>query len=133
MSTVPVRPISVFGTNQPFTSTVHEYRSLFNVWIVILTAIFFFMVLSWYNVGLVLYSRFVQDDVNDTEKKSLNREILTTVGYAIFWTLIGILIYYIFNRAQLLGQGDRSVEGEHPLVRSDAIDISQSTLADIAV
>lgn len=139
MSAIPItgggaHPGGGFGAHQPFTSTVHEYHSIFNAWIVVLTAIFFFIILSWYNVGLILYSRFVRDNLDDKEAESLNREILITTGYAIFWTLIGILVYYVLNRMELLGRGDRGVESEHPVVQDEAINVSGDTsLADIAI
>jgi len=82
----------IFGQSaQPFTSTVHDYHSIFNVWIVILTAIFFFVVLSWYNVFLSLWSKIArQRDLTDKELQDLNGEILVTFIYAVFWTLLGI-------------------------------------------
>jgi len=111
----------IFGQSaHPFTSTVHDYHSIFNVWIVILTAIFFFVVLSWYNVFLSLWSKIArQRDLTDKELQDLNGEILVTFIYAVFWTLLGILVYYILDRSEKLDSGDDEIESEHPLIRGE--------------
>jgi len=116
----PIHGGAFAQSTQPFTSTVHDYHSIFNVWIVILTAIFFFVVLSWYNVFLSLWSKIArQRELTDKELQDLNGEILVTFIYAIFWTLLGILVYYILDRSEKLGSGDDEAESEHPLLRGE--------------
>ena len=42
-----------------FTSTLHKYHSALNIYLVIMTAILFFLVLSFYNFLLALYAIFI--------------------------------------------------------------------------
>ena len=51
--------------NPNFTSTLHQHQnSSFNLWLVILTAVFFFLILAWYNVFLAFYNYFIGHNPN---------------------------------------------------------------------
>jgi hypothetical protein len=108
-------------STHPLTSTLEpqQYHSSFNVWLVILIAIFFFLILSWYNVMLAIYNYLIGNNPNQVEDfDKINKfMIYATIGYAVLWTIIAIGIYYLFDYFRLLGN-DKSVD-THPLLRED--------------
>lgn len=108
-----------------FTSTLQH--SLFNVWLVLLTAIFFFLVLSWYNFFLSAYY-YVTDNTAflspDTECKqyTLRNQMIGTFFFALFWTFVAVLIYYILNNLGWLNVSKETANywQEHPVLRDEA-------------
>lgn len=104
----------------PFTSTLHNHEKakphLFNFWLVVFTAIIFFLVLSWYNVLSLFFSYF--GNHSDKKKKEIRDETLTALGFALVWTLITVLGYVILDENDLLN-GDEITE--HPLLTSEAV------------
>ena len=122
--------------SQAFTSTLHDhtYRPLFNVWLVVLTAIFFFLILSWYNFAFAIYNFYINP--NDTDREVLKNEILTSTGFLAVWTLVAVFVYLILNHFELLGSSDLDVTGEHPVLQDElrvARDVTIAGSADLAV
>lgn len=81
-----------------FTSTLTHIPS-FNIYIIIITALIFFTVLSWFNFVLAWYGTLI---TTDPEHKD---QTLVTFGYAIIWTIITIIIYTVMNTNDVLSYG----------------------------
>lgn len=103
MSARPV-PIVQHTSFIPITGQTHRYGEStelgVNIWIIILTAIIFYGVLSWYNFFLALYSWFIgsnPNNIDNPDEENFNTVILT-LGFAIFWTVVAILAYYFFQK-----------------------------------
>lgn len=121
-------------SRQPFTSTLHnDHRShptYFNIWIVILTAILFFVVLSWYNFVLATYNYLIGNNPNNLKNfNQLNfRNMIASLVFAIIWTLLSVVIYYILIPAIRTNQNEET-ESLHPLLRSEVRDIGRSDIS----
>lgn len=99
----------------PFTSTLHEEsaKPIINILTVILTAMFFFVVLGWFNFVIAWYDRLTTKD-----KKHKDRTLLD-LGFAILWTLLTFIVYYIIKY-----YGDNygtTTNSDHPLLTNDNI------------
>ncbi len=111
-----------------FTSTLTDQKmhtSPFNVWMILLTAIFFFTVLAWFNFTLAFYGTIIS---TDPEHKD---ETMSTFGFALVWTIVAIAIYYAMNSSGVLGGNGSS--DEHPLLRGEgraAIDPTNVGIGD---
>ena len=100
-----------------FTSTMTDHRGNipnFNYYIIILTAIIFFTVLAWFNFALAFYGTIISSESDNKD------ETLTTLGFAVMWTIIAIAIYYAMDWYGALGN-DKSNDG-HPLLRNEGND-----------
>ena len=107
-------------SHHPFTSTLHDMKhSSFNVWLVILTAIFFFLVLSIYNLVLSLYNLFIGNTSDDQTVEDLNTIALTTFGFFLVWLVITILTYLFLKYYNLLNSSNNNDSLEHPLLREE--------------
>lgn len=82
--------------HQPFTSTITPG---FNIWPVVLTALLFFTVLSWYNAFLALYEYYFQ---HDQDRDVLRNNLSTLVVFAVLWTVFAFLLYKFLNGNGLL-------------------------------
>ena len=102
----------------PFSSTLHNHEKakphLFNFWLVVFTAIIFFLVLSWYNVLSLFFSYFGKH--SEKRKEEIRNETLTALGFALVWTLITLFTYIIMDENGLL-EGDEI--SEHPILTSE--------------
>ena len=76
-----------------------------------MTALFFFTVLSWYNFILAVYVTLTTTDSSHQD------QTLQTLGFAILWTILVIVVYYLMFSSNLLESGING--GEHPLLRDD--------------
>ena len=179
-----------------FTSTMTDYSHIsgFNVWIILLTAIFFFTVLAWFNFVLAFYGTLIstysnnrdnrnskdnrdcQDNRNSKDNRDCHNnenhrdcqdnrdcqdyhnnrdskdnrdchdyhyhrdfqdnstdhtdQTLSTLGFAIIWTIIAIIMYYAMEWAQVLGSGGtKKKSDEHPLLPNE--DIISTNISDI--
>ena len=118
--------LSPFYSNQPFpthsfTSTLHEesIKSSINLWVVVTTAIFFFLILSWYNFLIALYefSFNITSDRNEKiyEKESrLKQNLFSSLGFAALYTILAIIIYLVLDSYDVLSRKDNNIS-EHPL------------------
>ena len=100
-----------------FTSTMTDHRGKipshpnFNYYIIILTAILFFTVLAWFNFALAFYGTIISTDPDHKD------ETISTLGFAVFWTLIAVAIYYTMDYYEVLGSNESS---DHPLLREES-------------
>lgn len=116
--------------SQAFTSTLHKHdrneSSLFNVWLVLLTAAFFFLVLSWYNFVLSAYYFLTNNTAFLTntshEHKTLKDQMLGTFFFALIWTTIAIIAYFTLSDLGWLeiSPGAKDYWQSHPILRSEA-------------
>lgn len=69
------------GHIPPFTSTLHEHahKSPVKLWIIILTACFFFLVLSWYNFAIAAYNYYFE--IVDKDRKMLSENLFSSLGF----------------------------------------------------
>jgi len=107
-----------------FTSTMTDHKGQipsFNYYIIIITAIIFFNVLAWFNFVLAFYGTIISTDPDHKD------ETLTTLGFAILWTIIAIAIYYAMNCYGVLGSNGDS---EHPLLRGEGRDAFDGSASD---
>jgi hypothetical protein len=119
-----------------FTSNYNS-SSLFNIYLVVMTAMFFFLVLSWYNFFLSLYYYIFKYNPNTTVKDKkkelqgkyikeneiiLRNAALVSFGYALFWSLVTILTYLFLDaHGYLQVSPETSKYFElHPLLRDEA-------------
>lgn len=89
-----------------------------NVWIIVITAIIFYVILSWYNA--LLFTYYYATGYNPNKVKDINKTnriiMLTSIGYAIIWTVISVCVYYfLLNNGKLHGDNITS----HPPGRSE--------------
>lgn len=91
---------------QEFTSTLRTTPedSAFNVALIIITAILFFVVLSFYNFILSVYNYMIGSNPNQIKNHNrVNRLTLyETGGYLLVWTVITIFLYWLFKKMNLL-------------------------------
>ena len=107
-----------------FTSTMTDHKGQipsFNYYIIILTAILFFTVLAWFNFVLAFYGTIISTDPDHKD------ETLTTLGFAVLWTIIAIAIYYTMNWYGVLGSNG---DNEHPLLRGEGRDSFDGSASD---
>jgi len=111
-------------TQHAFTSTLHdEKHPYFNKFIVIVTALFFFTILSWFNFALSWYGTIT---TTDPEHKD---QTLSSLGFALIWTFITVAIYLLTEYFNLLSSPVE--DSGHPLLR-EGRDISRDFSTDIA-
>ena len=108
---------SVHSPGHLFSSTMTNHRGRishpeFNVWIVVLTALFFFAVLGWFNFAISSYGTLFNNDHDDTT--------MNTLGFAIIWTLIAISIYFVMKWSGVLNNDSSLNANEHPLLLDEA-------------
>ena len=107
----------------PFTSTMTTHQAKIpsvNVFIVLLTALIFFSVLSWFNFVLAFYetiTKYNSNSNNNFNNKNNNNSnnknnTLHTLGFAIIWTLITISIYYTMKWAGVLSNDNSDDENK---------------------
>ena len=126
---VPGPQPTAFPQHTVFTSTLHETNNRpdtiagFSVWIVILTAVFFFLVLSWYNFLLALYNYLITDIPRSESPERANdsnfKGMVSSFGFALIWTLISIFILIVMAKYGMLTGKKETTEELHPLLRSD--------------
>jgi len=118
-----------FPQHHPFSSTLTDHRgrhhASFNMFIVILTALFFFTVLVWFNFVLAFYSTITTCDPNHVDATMSN------LGFALIWTVITIAIYYAMDWANVLDS--ESMDGSHPLLRGEGsrVDTRVDTISSL--
>lgn len=108
----------------PFTSTLHDAHKKFNgfnIWPIILTAVLFFLVLSWYNFVLTLFEYYTDQN---NEDKVLRDNLFSALGFALIFTLLALLIYFILDSYNLLQSNSNGDENTHPLLPSEVRDVS---------
>lgn len=112
-----------FGHGHQFTSTLTN--PTIGIALIIVTAVFFFIVLTWYNVFLALYNYIVNTPPPLTEANPRDsnhyyeenkRTFLRTLGFAIAWTLLAVGIYIMISYFHLLHANHNEVIG-HPSLR----------------
>ncbi len=105
-----------------FTSTMQHIdhkRPLFNVKLVLLTALFFFLVLSYYNFTISLYNLIVNNTTKDISHETLQKNTVLSLIFCLVWTvisLIGLFILWPGNE----GSGDSDYWKSHPTARGSA-------------
>ncbi len=137
--------------HHPFTSTLHDikhngkikgknnsFEILFNPLIVVMTAMFFFMVLSWYNFILAIYNYITYDESYGKEGisgsniptlKTVRHEVGSNLGFALLWTLIVFVFYLVLDYYGIFTKVSNDTVG-HPLLRessnlSDTSDVGE--------
>ena len=110
-------------TQHAFTSTLHNKKrsSYFNKYIVIVTALFFFTILSWFNFALSWYATITTNDPDHED------QTLSSLGFALIWTFITLTIYFLSEYFDLLSS--YAEDSGHPLLR-EGRDISRSFSTD---
>ena len=113
---------TTFQAQPVFTSTLDHKSGLespqessFNVWLIIITASFFFVMLSWYDFVSVGYSKIVKKK-NATGNVNTNVEVLYVLGFALLWTTIAIVLLIILYYFGLIGSGNVPYWEEHPIL-----------------
>jgi uncharacterized membrane protein len=114
MSTAPFH----FQTH-PFSSTIHKdvHKSPVNLWLVMVTAIFFFLILSVYNLALAIYNYTF--NFREREKYELKNEVLATLGFVLFWGSIAVVFYLFLDSIGYLGNSNGEENYEHPLLKDE--------------
>ena len=127
----------IHSPTQIFTSTMTDHHiSSFNVWIILLTAILFFTVLAWFNFVLAFYGTLVSSTRtkrNTNNQPTHTDETLSTLGFAIVWTVVAIVMYYAMEWAEVLGTDRNNTNREHPLIPNEgrvSTDISGIGIGD---
>ena len=99
----------------PFTSTMTKHNPpAINIFIVLLTALIFFSVLSWFNFALAVYGTLTSTDPNHVDTT------MNSLGFAIIWTIITISIYYTMEYAEVLSSP--SPDSGEPLLREGRVE-----------
>ena len=99
-------PVVHHASFYPIIGTTHEeaHGPDINIWIIIITAVIFYAVLSWYNFFLATYNYMVRnnsENKDDPDPDNLKTMGLT-FGFAVFWTLIAIFLYMILRNQGML-------------------------------
>jgi hypothetical protein len=105
----------------PVTST-----GTLNIWIVVITAILFFIILAWYNTLVAIYNYAIGNNPNQIKNyNEINKfTMIGSIGYASLWTIIAIGIYYLLlNAGKLSGGGIDTL----PLLRAETRDINHAS------
>ena len=111
----------------PFTSTLHEHKGpSINIWVILLTASFFFIVLSWYNFISALFAFYINTDKKQVDR--LRHEVYARFIYALIWTVLAVLFYWILDCYDLLGSKPSKYEF-HP---TDYRDFSKDVTRDLS-
>ena len=115
MSLAPVHlPQHIFTstlTDEKGNPSHHENVSGVNIYIILLTAVLFFAVLGWFNFVLAFYGTITTNDPDHDD------QTLSTLGFAILWTVIAAAIYYAMQYFNVLGGTPSS--DEHPLLKGE--------------
>ena len=106
-----------------------------NIWIIMITAIFFFIILSWYNVGIEVFNfiffqnqnsnEIVENFLGESETIDTNTQnLISSIGFALLWTVISFMIYFYLNMNGYFVL-PTNVDEKHPIltdeVKVDAI------------
>ena len=109
-------------TQHAFTSTLHSdkkyHTSNFNVFLVLMTALFFFTVLGWFNFAIAWYGTITSTDPNHQD------QTWSSFGFALFWTFLAIAIYIVMNYYGVLDI-DQKIS-EEPLLRGESRDLGKN-------
>lgn len=114
-------PLHTFTSTMTDTTNNKPHLPGFNYYVVILTAVIFFTVLSWFNFVLAWYGTVTSDDPNHKDNT------VNTLGFAVLWTLIAVSIYIVMNYYGVLGH---NIDSE-PLLRGENRDVSGRYLGEI--
>lgn len=111
MSTLPYH-------HNVFSSTIskNQIRHPISVWIIIVTAMFFFLVLSIYNFFVALYN-YMFNYGEDKTNNNLNI-LLSSLGILFLWLGLTLLVYLFLSSIGYLNEGDSSIDG-HPLTKDE--------------
>ena len=114
MSLAPIHfPQHIFtSTMTDETGRASHHDGGINIYIILLTAILFFTVLAWFNFALAFYGTVTSTDPDHKD------ETLSTLGFAIMWTIIAAAIYYTMEYYNVLESGGGS-GADHPLLRGE--------------
>ena len=112
-----------------FTSTLNGkyHHSGFNIYIVIITALIFFLILTFYNFVLAVYNYYTgynPDGVKNVDARNF-RIVLQTLGFLLVWLAITAVIYAIFKCQGALNS-DYTVDTK-PKLRAEAGSIDPAT------
>lgn len=102
-------------TQHAFTSTIdhkNHHNLSFNLYPVLMTALFFFAVLSWFNFVLAWYETLTSTDSNHKD------QTISSLGFALIWTGVVVAIYFVMNYYGVLNSITES-EYEHPLLKGE--------------
>ena len=85
-----------------FTSTLEDpsKKTPFNYWLIFMTAVIFFTVLSFYTFLLSLFGYFVRND--DDNDKDNRRGVLSLLAFFLVWLAFLIIIYIILDSREML-------------------------------
>jgi hypothetical protein len=77
----------------------------FNVWLIVLSAVFFFLVLSIYNFVLSVYNYMIGNNLNNVDNyNKINKfNMFAAFGYILVWLIVTISMYSILFKLQLMG------------------------------
>lgn len=82
----------------------HRYQPRFDIWVVILTGVAFFTVLTWYTFLLQFY-RYVIGYNSDSPKATrriLRRNAIAAFGFAVIWTTVLVAMYLYMRTARII-------------------------------
>ena len=114
----PIHQDSIY----PITGITHEDASSnntipdINVWIIIITAVIFYAVLSWYNFFLASYNYITgnnPDKIENLDQENL-KIVGLTFGFAIFWTIVAIGLYTFLAYKGMLSYPKQNKMKEQP-------------------
>lgn len=109
---------SVFARH-PFTSILNHRVKTFNPWLVIITAMFFFLILSIYETVSSLYRYYL----SDKEKREENRKNLTSIiCIFIAWLILTVLLYFYLSYQGTISESP-DLNSEHPIASEEVKDV----------
>jgi len=80
-----------------------------NIWIIIVTGVIFFIVLSWYDA---ISSLFLYNFGNGNASTTID-VVRANMLYAVFWTIFAIIVYIVLERKGKLSS-KKSYTERHP-------------------
>ncbi len=114
--------------HHPFTSTLHEdpHKPPINLWTIMVTAAFFFLILSVYNFVLSIYAYIY--NVEEEKRDTLTKNVISTFGFIFFWGIIIVLFYLFLDKLGYLTEDDN---GGHPLLRGEARELGRDLTRNV--
>jgi len=104
-----------------------KFSNNLHIWL--MSAMFFFVVLSWYNAGIEIFdyifsqngifentSNFFSINENLSNSDQNLKKVIGSVGFAILWTFISFMVYFFRKKK---GYFLSSSDQKHPILRED--------------
>jgi hypothetical protein len=107
--------------SQPFSSTIHQNdHPTINLWTIVVTAMFFFLILSVYNLFLAIYNYVF--NIRDREREDLRDDLLATFGFVFVWGITALVLYFFLDSIGYLSKSKHheSDDSEGPSLTDDS-------------